>query len=216
MVNSVKVPAEQWVDVARQALIEEGIEAVKVDRLAQRIGVSRGGFYHHFTDRADLLSRLLTLWHDTILFVPPGLAARTPADAATAIDELVDYLIREDAYDPHFDLAVREWARADPLVAAAVAGVDAERVAAIYKIFLAMGCSKQEADVRARVLYFHQIGYYAIGVAEPKSGRRERAKIYADILCGEANLARARDAARPLAKASVAPLRSPAARDARP
>jgi AcrR family transcriptional regulator len=198
MVNSVKVPAEQWIAVGRQALIEEGIEAVKVDRLAQRIGVSRGGFYHHFADRADLLSRLLTLWHDTILFVPPGLAARTPADAVAAIDELVDHLIREDAYDPHFDLAVREWARSDPSVAAAVAGVDAERIAAIYKIFLAMGCSKQEADVRARVFYFHQIGYYAIGIAEPKSGRRERAKIYVDILCGAENLARAR--ARPASR----------------
>jgi len=50
--------------------------------------------------------------------------------------------------------------------------------------------------VRARVFYFHQIGYYAIGIAEPKSGRRERAKIYVDILCGEENLARAKAAGR--------------------
>lgn len=199
MVNTVKVAAEQWVDVARQALIEEGIEAVKVDRLAQRIGVSRGGFYHHFTDRADLLARLLTLWHDTVLFVPPGLAARSPADALNAIDEIVDHLIREDIYDPHFDLAVREWGRSDPSVAAAVAGVDAERIAVLYKVFLALGCSKLEADVRARVFYFHQIGYYAIGIAEPRSGRLERAKTYVQILCGEANIARARARARALA-----------------
>lgn len=191
MVNSVKVPAERWVDEARQALVEEGIEAVKVDRLAQRIGVSRGGFYHHFTDRADLLSRLLTLWQETVLFVPAGLAPRKPADALRAIDDLVDHLIREEGYDPHFDLAVRAWARSDAAVAVVVAGVDAERIAALYKLFLALGCSKQEADVRARVFYFHQIGYYAIGVAEPASGRRERAKIYVEILCGAENIARA-------------------------
>lgn len=187
-----KVPSEQWVAVAREALIEEGIEAVKVDRLAQRIGVSRGGFYHHFRDRADLLSRLLALWYDTVLFVPEGLSLRSPAEALEAIDEIVNHIIREDIYDPHFDLAVREWARSDPAVAAAVAGRDAERIASLYKVFLALGCDKQEADVRARVFYFHQIGYYAIGVAEPKAGRLERARIYVDILCGENNLAFAR------------------------
>jgi hypothetical protein len=132
------------------------------------------------------------LWHDTVLFVPPGLSLRSPKEALQAIYEIVDHLLKEDIYDPHFDLAVREWARSDPAVAASVAGRDAERIASLYKIFLALGCDKQEADVRARVFYFHQIGYYAIGIAEPKSARLERARIYVDILCGEANLAFAR------------------------
>ncbi|GAB2601154.1 TetR/AcrR family transcriptional regulator [Ramlibacter solisilvae] len=193
MANLVpKVPAETWLATAQQVLVEEGIDAVKVDRLAQRLGVTRGGFYHHFNDRADLLSRLLALWSGTALFVPPGLSLRSPAEALQAIDGVVEHLIREDSYDPHFDLAVREWARSDASVAAAVAGMDAERIAALYKIFLALGCNKQEADIRARVFYFHQIGYYAIGIAEPDSGRRERARVYLEILCGEANLARAR------------------------
>ncbi|MDN3922149.1 TetR/AcrR family transcriptional regulator [Roseateles violae] len=191
MVNSVKVPAQRWVEEARRTLSEEGIEAVKVDRLAQRIGVSRGGFYHHFVDRADLLSRLLKLWYETILFVPLRLVLRNPADALRAVDEIVDHLIREDIYDPRFDLAVREWARSDPTVAVAVAGVDAKRIAALYEVFLAFGCGKKEADLRARVFYFHQIGYYAIGIDEPEPGRRERARTYVEILCGEANIARA-------------------------
>jgi len=192
MVNSVKVAAAQWIDQARRALIEEGIEAVKVERLAQALGVSRGGFYHHFTDRADLLSRLLNLWQETVLFLPIGAQPANPADAMRAIDDIVDHLVREDIYDPHFDIAVREWGRSDPMVAVAVAGVDAKRIAGLYGVFLAFGCNKQEADVRARIFYFHQIGYYAIGAAETDFGRRERAKIYVDILCGEANIARAR------------------------
>ena len=204
MANLVpKVPADTWLATARQVLVEEGIDAVKVDGLAQRLGVTRGGFYHHFADRADLLSRLLALWQGTVLFVPPGLSLRSPAEAVAAIDEIVDHLIREDLYDPHFDLAVREWARSDTSVAAAIAGVDAERVAALYKVFLALGCDKQEADVRARVFYFHQVGYYAIGLTEPASGRPERARIYLKILCGEENLARARQQkAQPRRKAA--------------
>jgi AcrR family transcriptional regulator len=195
MANLVaKVPAVTWLETARQVLIDEGIDAVKVDRLAQRLGVTRGGFYHQFRDRGDLLAQLLELWHSTVLFLPPGLVPRNPHDAVRAIDRIVDHLIAEDPYDPRFDLAVREWGRSDPIVAAAVAGGDAERIASLYKIFLALGCDKQEADVRARVFYFHQIGYYATGVSEPVSGRRERARVYVEILCGKENLERAASA----------------------
>src|SRR5690349_6702932 len=40
--GNIKVPAEGWVNAAKVALIEEGIGAVKIDRLAQRLKVSRG------------------------------------------------------------------------------------------------------------------------------------------------------------------------------
>ena len=49
MPNVVKTPAETWVDCARTALIADGLEGVKVDRLAKSLGVTRGGFYHHFS-----------------------------------------------------------------------------------------------------------------------------------------------------------------------
>lgn len=80
MANLVpKVPAETWLATARDVLVEEGIAAVKVDRLAGRLGVTRGGFYHHFRDRADLLERLLAHWEAEARFVPPGRSPRDPA-----------------------------------------------------------------------------------------------------------------------------------------
>lgn len=193
MANLVpKVPAETWLATARDVLVEEGIAAVKVDRLAGRLGVTRGGFYHHFRDRADLLERLLAHWEAEARFVPPGRSPRDPAEALAVIDSQVHHLIEERDYDPRFDMAVRAWAQADATVAAAVERMDRRRIAALTRIFVALGCDRPEAAIRARVLYFHQIGYYAIGVKATAAARLRAADRYVRILCGEDHLERAR------------------------
>jgi len=160
MANLVpKISAETWLAMARAVLVEEGIAAVKVDRLAQRLGVSRGGFYHHFQDRADLLARLLAHWEAEARFLPPGRAPRNPAQALAVIDAQVRHLIDEREFDPRFDMAVRAWAQADAAVAVAVERMDRRRIAALTRVFVALGCDRPEAAIRARVLYFHQIGF---------------------------------------------------------
>jgi AcrR family transcriptional regulator len=193
MANLVpKISAETWLAMARAVLVEEGIAAVKVDRLAQRLGVSRGGFYHHFQDRADLLARLLAHWEAEARFLPPGRAPRNPAQALAVIDAQVRHLIDEREFDPRFDMAVRAWAQADAAVAVAVERMDRRRIAALTRVFVALGCDRPEAAIRARVLYFHQIGYYAIGVRATAAARWRAADRYVRILCGEDHLARAR------------------------
>jgi AcrR family transcriptional regulator len=51
-----------WVAVALGILADEGIEAVRITRLAVDLGVTRGSFYWHFKDRDDLLAALIAAW----------------------------------------------------------------------------------------------------------------------------------------------------------
>lgn len=192
-----KVTAEAWVETARRALVEEGISGVKVDRLAQRLGVTRGGFYHNFREREDLLTALLHLWEENCQFLPSEAPGETAAQASEWLDRMMQRTIEEDGYDPHFDLAVREWARSDPRAAWAVERSDRQRLNKLHKFFEALGYDGNEATIRARVLYYHQIGYYAIGVRESISERKRNAHLYSDILCGHDVLARARAARNP-------------------
>jgi hypothetical protein len=148
--------------------------------------------YHHFRDRADLLEQLLAHWEVEARFLPSGRSPRDPAEALATIDAQVRHLIEERDYDPRFDMAVRAWAQADAVVAAAVERLDRRRIAALTRIFVALGCDRSEAAIRARVLYFHQIGYYAIGVKATAAARLRAADRYVHILCGEHHLERAR------------------------
>ena len=194
-----KIPAEGWLAAARLALITEGIEAVKIDRLARQLGVSRGGFYYHFVDREDLLGRLIDLWKSTVVFVADRPAPKTPREGLIAIESLVERLLREEGYDPSFDLAVRAWAKSYPPAEKAVRHADDHRVAVLTIIFAALGCGPDEAAIRARVFYYHQIGYYFIDLHEDPDERRDRIKTYLEILCGENHLAAARARAVPRA-----------------
>lgn len=54
--------AANWAEAALDAIAENGIEAVAVEPLARRLGVTKGSFYWHFTHREALLHAALELW----------------------------------------------------------------------------------------------------------------------------------------------------------
>ena len=190
-----KVSIETWLETARRILIDDGIVGLKVDRIAQRLGVTRGGFYHNFKDREDFLDRLIAYWEETCKFLPEVPPPAELGKAAEWLDLVIDRLIEGDGYDQHFDLAVREWARSDKKAEWAVERADRKRMETLEKIFLTLGYDATSAEIRARIFYYHQIGYYAIGVQQSIAERRRGAKIYLDILCGEDAIAAARAAA---------------------
>lgn len=187
MANILKVSAEGWINEARRALIEDGLAGVKIDRLAKSLGVTRGGFYYHFKNQQDLLDHLISDWETRNLFLPELDLPKTPEEAVAYLDGMVANLIVEERYSPDFEQAMREWARIDPQVNKVVERTDTRRIETLAKTFAALGCDEEEASIRARVLYFHQMGYYALGVHrnQSKEYRLLNAPIYMRILCGQ-------------------------------
>ena len=95
-----------WIGAARALLVAEGIEAVKILRLADRLGVSRGSFYWHFTDRADLLEALLALWtrQNTRAVID---AADGALDLTAGILSLFDVWVDTERFDARLKRAAR-------------------------------------------------------------------------------------------------------------
>lgn len=108
MVNITKVPAGMWLQAARNALIADGINGVKIDRLAKALAVSRGGFYHHFKNRQDLLVRLLDDWTDHNSFLPTGDASLSTSTIPAYLNRLVYHHISETKFSPAYEMAIRE------------------------------------------------------------------------------------------------------------
>jgi AcrR family transcriptional regulator len=193
-----RISADKWVETARKALVREGISGVRIDRLARKLGVTRGGFYHFFQDRDDLLAHLLRLWDRECRFFPEDPPPATANAAAAWIRDITERVVREDGYDPQFDMAIREWARSDSRAAFAVEQADKARLAILTQCFRSMGYSDMEAPIRANVYYLHQIGYYAIDMKDTLPQRLERLPVYLEILCGKERMAQATAARRPL------------------
>lgn len=175
---------DDWLLAAREALIKSGIDQVKIERLSKQVQVTRGSFYWHFRSRADLLEVLLSHWESTN--TDPLLRAIEAAIAAgsTGIHILSRVWIEEREFSPSFDTAVRDWARTDTRVARAVRAVDNKRVAALTRLMEVYGYVGDEALVRARIMYFHQVGYYALGIHETTKERLRMEPIYMKALTG--------------------------------
>ena len=176
---------EDWIALAKDILVSEGVEKLKVLNLAQKLGVSRSSFYWFFKSRNDLLDQLLHHWEhkNTASIVE---RADRPAHSITeAVLNVFECWVDAELFDPGLDFAIREWARRSADVRQRIDIADEHRVAALSAMFRRHGFADTDAFIRARVLYFMQVGYYAIDVKEPTLQRLSYLESYMRSFTGE-------------------------------
>ena len=176
---------ELWLDAAKQALVETGIDGVKIQPLANRLNIARTSFYWFFKDRDALLDALLEAWEtrNTGAFVTAcGAYADTISEAVL---NLIAVFHDDEAFEPQLDFAVRSWAHQSDAVAIRVNAADERRLHAIRAMFERFGFPEDEADVRARTVYLTQIGYIAMQGRESTALRMARVPAYVNAFCGQ-------------------------------
>lgn len=150
---------EAWVDAATEVLVDQGIDHVRVDVLATQLQVTRGSFYWHFRDREDLLRRVLQAWSDRSTAM---LTARLESARTDPLEQLRDVISlpfrgRAAQRAARIELAIRAWARRDPMAQAALDASDASRLDYHASIFRALGFDGDEARSRAFMLYSYEV-----------------------------------------------------------
>lgn len=176
---------EVWLDAARQALLEVGLEGVKIQPLANGLNLSRTSFYWFFKDRNALLDALLEDWEakNTGAFIQACSAyAETISEA---ILNLIAVFHDGGAFESRLDFAVRGWAHQSGKVAVRVNLADEARLSAIRAMFERFDFPPDEADVRARTVYLTQIGYISMQIHENREVRAARAPGYVTTFCGQ-------------------------------
>jgi AcrR family transcriptional regulator len=170
VVAQIRTPGSTWIDAGLQALAEGGPDAVRVDLLAKALGVTRGGFYHHFTSREAFLGALLDTWEhrstDEVLdrVEEEGGDARKKVRRAGMLTFSPDLL--------PIDLAVRDWARRDKAVAARLRRVDNGRMDYLRSLIATFCDDPDDVEARAMLAFSLAIGSHFIAVDH--KGRRRR------------------------------------------
>ncbi|WP_460517224.1 TetR/AcrR family transcriptional regulator [Humibacter antri] len=141
---------DQWVAEGVHVLSEEGLSGIRIDRLAARLGVTKGSFFHHFRGIDDYRNALLDEWEHRSMQVAADIPPETLlSDLAGRIGRLVD--VRVEA-------AVRAWAFQSPEAAAAQARVDSARLAALEGIWSRSLHDPGRAHIAALVPHLLLIG----------------------------------------------------------
>ena len=168
--DNLQLTRADWLRVAIDLFVEEGVDALRVTRLAEMLGVTRGSFYWHFKNREDLLNALIIFWQQK--------NAASLLDVLVEINSLNEGVVALFAcwldpirFDPKLDMMVRNWARTSEKVKEVVTTADIKCIDEIANFFHRMGMKKIEAMTRSRTMYFCQIGYYTLDLKESMSQR---------------------------------------------
>ncbi|HEX4108988.1 MAG TPA: TetR/AcrR family transcriptional regulator [Solirubrobacteraceae bacterium] len=168
-----RTPRGSWIEEGLRALAGGGPDAVRIEPLAQALGVSKGGFYWYFEDRGALLAELLEAWE------------------RRSVQEVIDHLEGEGADERarlrglfvlagtheeilQIDLAVRDWARRDQAVADRLRRADNRRMEYMRSLFAAFCRDEDEVEVRSLLAFTLWIGNHFIAADH---GARSRADV---------------------------------------
>ena len=167
----------EWIAAALGAMAEGGVDAVRVERLARVLGVTKGSFYWHFRDRGDLLESTIEAWEE-------GGTERMILQAEAGGGDAADRIMRLweiTAGDARMasELAIRDWARRDPDLADRVQAVDDRRMQYLRRLLRELRVPQAEIESRAMLLASLLIGNYHI---RAKHGRKSRRTVLADAV----------------------------------
>ena len=171
MAAPTRTPRSKWIEQGLRALAAGGPDAVRIESLAQALGVTRGGFYWHFEDRNALLAEMLDRWERA---TTEEVADRLERERGDVRDKLQRLLALTSSSVLITDLAVRDWARRDPAVAERLRRVDNRRMDHLRALF---GTLTSDADdVEARCLLFFSLLISNHSIAA-EHGARSRADV---------------------------------------
>ena len=150
-----------WIDSAIDLLIKRGVDAVRIEPLADLIGVSRGSFYWHFNSRQELLEAILDNWRE---YQTRRIMERIKRDAELSPIERVTRLrmlpprTKDSREAAAFELAIRAWALRDKMARRAVDEVDAERTKFTGGLLVEAGMPRADASYWAVMSYAYTLG----------------------------------------------------------
>jgi AcrR family transcriptional regulator len=139
---------KDWIEAAIAMLAEDNVEALRVDTLAEKLGVTKGSFYWHFEGRDDLLFAVLDEWRLRMTSEVQSLIFDRSGTPWERLERLLRIAIsaRPDVPGGPFEITLRDWARRDPKVAEVVRSVDAARIAFAEQLYREAGLSEADAQ----------------------------------------------------------------------
>ena len=166
-----------WIEAGFAEIARSGVEGVRVEVLAKNLGVTKGGFYRRFTDRAALLEAMLQSWSAGRVAAIEQQASLGGASARDRLKALIRlYSERMNPEGMAIELAIRQWARSDQAAAEAVASVDAARLKNVGQLYRASGLPPEDAEAQAFLFYCFVFGQSLLFL---ERGPRQRAQLIA-------------------------------------
>lgn len=175
-----RLSVDDWIQQGYAIVAEEGLAALKVDRLCERMGVTKGSFYWHFEDMPGYRAALVAEW------------VRLRDEDRKRMDEMADLpprerlsrMMSELVSVPHWTMerAMREWARSDPAVAAGVRAADVALVQKVRQALVDDGFDADDAELRGDAIFAAGVGFIHLSGPVPSARQAARRERFLDLM----------------------------------
>jgi AcrR family transcriptional regulator len=186
-VGAARTPRGRWVEEGLRALADGGPDAVRIEALAKRLGVTKGGFYGYFADRDTLLEAMLDTWERESTDDVIEQVEREGGDPRSKAQRAGRLTFSDDRLLP-IDLAVRDWARRDEAVAERLRRVDNRRMDLLREMFGTFCSDPDEVEARSLIAFCVAIGHHSLA-----ADHRGRTRTEVLIRAGDLVMNRTRD-----------------------
>ncbi len=156
-----RLSAEDWENGALAMIAEQGVNALAVEALARRLGVTKGSFYWHFPTRDALLKAALLRWEARDERELASRIAPIPQPRAR-LRELFLWVARE--VQPHREYAALLQAIELPAVAEVMGRVSQRRMDFLHQAYCEAGMPVEDATYRARLAYAAYAGFLQLNL----------------------------------------------------
>jgi AcrR family transcriptional regulator len=184
-VAKLQTPREAWIQAALQALAVGGPEAIRIESLAAGLGVSKGGFYWHFKDRAALLAEMLDCWEQNVVSDVIAQVEAGQGEARAKLQHLFELAFHASPGLLPVELALRDWSRRDDEVAARLHRVDNQRMDYLRELFGPICVDEDDVEARSILAFSLFIGSNFILAEHGERNRAEVLRLALDRLLAE-------------------------------
>ena len=158
-----RLTRDDWLDAAFTAVVEGGFDKLRVLMIAKALRVTRGSFYWHFADHAELQGALLERWRERQTLIDAELRPHAGASAQADLEHVLEAALAHvgpDLEHMRFELALRGLGRRDADVATLLAEVDAMRLGLFEAKFERLTGDPKTASELALLFYLAVVGCY--------------------------------------------------------
>jgi AcrR family transcriptional regulator len=149
---------QDWINLGYKLFSEKGIAGIIVEKMAENLKVNKSSFYWHFKSKKEFVNELIKFWiiTETEHIIRETEKAKTPKKK---LDLFLKIAFKNDPY-LEFVFFLKRYAIKSKDIQSIIDEVDNKRLLFTSKLFIDIGYSKKQAEIKSSIFYKYLIGYH--------------------------------------------------------
>jgi AcrR family transcriptional regulator len=169
-----RLSREEFLMLALEEVAKAGGAKLRIDKLVNGLGVTKGSFYWHFKDREDFVQSLVQFWAEYTTTAVIEIMSQVQGDAQERLLKLMEVIFTQGL--DKYELPMRAWAAEEPYVGVVVQEMEARRLAFIKALFAGLGFQGQDLEMRTRLFVCYACGEHVFFTRESLEDQQKTIK----------------------------------------